>query len=530
MSSNPTKNKIWLDLQSKAKEIKKTPIRDLFTQDDKRFDNMTIQLDDFFFDYSKHHITQDILDSLATLTRDQGLEKARQAMFDGAVINPTEDRSVLHTALRRPASDEVTVKGTNVIPLIHETLKRIKELSTQIKDKKYLGVTGKPIDTIISIGIGGSDLGPRMVYQALSNKPSDVITPCHFVSNIDGDDILTAMSQSDPETTLVIVISKTFTTQETLANAVIAQNWLKEKLPNHNDVMDRHFMAVSSNGNNVEKFGINKDNFFPMWEWVNGRFSLWSAVGLPLALSLGYKAFEELLSGAYEMDKHFLEAPLEKNIPVLMALVGIWNRNFMGSSQHAVLPYSQRLKHFPAYLQQLEMESNGKDIDLDGQQITDYKTGPTLFGVIGTNGQHSFYQLLHQGSDIIPCDFIASIKPDNNLNTSHETLLSHMLAQGQAMMQGRQDNKVEEPYRHFHGNRPSTTILVTELNASTLGKLIALYEHKTFVQGIIWNINSFDQHGVELGKELSTKLASNDLSNTDSSTKGLFSIVHNGLK
>ena len=530
MSTNPTHNPLWAELNIQAQAIEKTPINDLFSQDKTRFDSMSLQLGDLFFDYPKHHITSDILNNLTRLAHEQGVEQARQDMFDGKTINSTEGRSVLHTALRRPASDHVLVNDENIMPLIHQTLERIKTLAERIKNRDYLGTTGKPIDTIISIGIGGSDLGPRMVYQALSNKESDIIAPCHFVSNIDGDDITNVINKCNPETTLIIVISKTFTTQETLTNAKIAKSWLKDKLSKHDNVMERHFMAVSANQENVAQFGIVKDNFFPMWEWVNGRFSLWSAVGLPLALSLGYKAFEALLSGAYEVDQHFQNASLDKNIPVLMAILGIWNRNFMGTSHHAILPYAQRLEYFPAYLQQLEMESNGKDIDLDQNPITDYKTGAVLFGEVGTNGQHSFYQLLHQGSDIIPCDFIAAIKPDNDLDNSHNLLLSHMLAQGQAMMQGRQDNNAHEPYRFFHGNRPSSTLLMQELNAHTLGMLIALYEHKTFTQGIIWNINSFDQYGVELGKELSSKLSNNDLSNVDNSTKGLFSIIHKGLK
>ena len=530
MSNNPTQNPIWDTLKQNAEEIKTHSINDLFVENSSRFEEFSLEIEDLFFDYSKQYINKEALKNLYTLLRSSNIEAKRQEMFDGVPINRTEGRSVLHTALRRSSSDTVEVNGKNVIPEIHDTLKRIKTLSEKIKNKELLGATGKPIEKIISIGIGGSDLGARMVYQALSNNKANVILPCHFVSNVDGDDILEALEQCHPETTLVIIISKTFTTQETLTNARVAQDWFKERFSTIEEIMAHHFVAVSANPEQTKKFGIVEENFFPMWEWVNGRFSLWSAVGLPLALSLGYENFEALLDGARIMDEHFLNAPLEKNMPVLMALLGIWNRNFLKSSHHAVLPYSQRLKDFPAYLQQLDMESNGKSIDSEGQKITDYETAPVLFGEAGTNGQHSFYQLLHQGSDIIPCDFIAAIEPDNALIENHTLLLSHMLAQGQAMMQGRHDYKTDEPYRYFSGNKPSSTILIKELNAKTLGMLIALYEHKVFVQGIVWNINSFDQYGVELGKELSQKITAGDLSDIDPSTAALLSYIHKSLK
>ena len=526
MSNDPTKKPVWNTLEQHAQDIQSQHLNDLFSQDPERFEKFSFEFNDVFFDYSKQAITDDILQDLLALVKSYDIKDKIQDMYDGKPINMTEGRSVLHTALRRPKGDTVEVNGENVISQIHETLEKMKVLSEQLSSGAYTSATNKKIENIVSIGIGGSDLGPRMVYKALSNKPEDVNIPCHFVSNIDGDDINHVLNLCDPETTLVIIISKTFTTQETLTNAQIAIDWFKEKLGDDNNIIAQHFIGVSASPETAVKFGIAADNIFPFWEWVNGRFSLWSAVGLPIALSLGFEAFENLLAGAHEVDNHFIDTPLEQNIPVLMALIGIWNRNFLKYSNHAILPYAQRLEHFSNYLQQLEMESNGKSVDIEGNTITDYETGAIYFGVVGTNGQHSFYQLLHQGSDTIPCDFIAAINPDNDLKESHTLLLSHMLAQGQALMQGKQDNKADEPYRYFEGNKPSTTLLFKELNARTLGMLLALYEHKIFVQGIVWNINSFDQFGVELGKELSKKLATNDLSQADNSTKGLFSYIH----
>jgi glucose-6-phosphate isomerase len=431
---------------------------------------------------------------------------------------------VLHTALRRPASDSVNVNGENVMPDIHNALEKIKIFTDAVRTDAHKGTTGKAIKKIISIGIGGSDLGPRLVSHALCTcaQKDDLILDTQFVSNIDGDDITQALQNANAEETLFVIISKSFKTQETLTNALTARQWLKDNLPDGADIAP-HFIAVSSNVSAVADFGIYPDNIFPMWDWVNGRFSLWSAVGLSICLQHGFEKFEQLLAGAYQMDQHFLTTPLKENIPVLMALIGVWNRNFLNLSHLAILPYTQHLLHFPAYLQQLEMESNGKSVDYDEQPITDYATCPVMFGEVGTNGQHSFYQLLHQGSETIPCDFIGILNSDT-LPHHHKLLLSHMMAQGQAMMQGR--HNPDKPYRYFEGNKPSSTLLLETMDAHALGQIIALYEHKTFTQGVVWNVNSFDQYGVELGKELSQKLENQDLSDADASTKALYSRIH----
>lgn len=526
MLNNPTHTQAWQDLTQHAKDIKSQNIRDFLLNDAARFKTTTLHLDGLFFDYSKQHINQDTVGHLCNLARACNLEKKRDDMFAGKIVNPTENRAALHTALRCPNDISISVNDKNVSTDIHTVLEQIRVFSERVRSGDYKGSTDKPIKQVVSIGVGGSDLGPRLVSRALRNKDS---LPTYFVSNIDPDDLTDTLEQCDPETTLFIIISKSFKTQETLVNAKSALQWLKNNLPDDADAM-AHFVGVSANKDAVRSFGIDEDNFFSIWDWVNGRFSLWSAVGLPIALNHGFDVFKNLLAGAYNADVHFKEAPIEQNAPVLMGLVSVWNINFMNYSHHAVLPYAQKLSFLPAYLQQLEMESNGKTVDLDGVKITDYKTSPIVFGDVGTNGQHSFYQLLHQGSDVIPADFIGVIDTDNNLQNHHQLLLHNMLAQSQTMMEGQQKTKIDEPFRYFEGNKPSSTFLLDKLDAKNLGTLLALYEHKCFVQGAIWNINSFDQFGVELGKTMAKKLEAADLSGTDSSTKELYSLIHNHSK
>lgn len=525
MSNNLTQKPEWKTLKKLSQDIKKTHLNDLFQHDKKRFETFSITLNGLFFDYSKQRITSDILDNLISLAQSCNVEQKRDNMFDGAEINITEKRSVLHTALRRPKSKPLIINNQNVTEDVHKTLQRMKSLSEDVRAGKYLGATGQTITQIVSIGIGGSDFGPHLVCKALENDSKNL--EIYFVSNIDAHDITKALNQCNPETTLFVIISKSFQTQDTIANANTAKEWMIKNLPDQSDI-GKHFIAVSANKISATQFGIQEDNFFPIWDWVNGRFSLWSAVGLPICFKLGFDVFEALLNGAYKIDQHFCDAPLKENIPVLMALIGIWNRNFLGAQTHAILPYSQNLFFLPAYIRQLDMESNGKTIDIDGNKIDDYQTGPVIFGEAGTNGQHSFYQHLHQGSDLIASDFIGIIHHKHQLDAHHHLLLSHMLSQSQALMQGKQDS--DDPHRYFNGNKPSSTLLLNRLDAYHLGMLIALYEHKIFVQGVIWNINSFDQFGVELGKELSQKIENNDLTGADNSTRGLFSLIHKSKK
>ena len=526
MSNNPAHKKEWDNLNQHVQDIKSKNIRDFLSNDAERFQSLSQNLNGLFFDYSKQHIDKKTITLLCDLARSCKLEEKRDAMFSGSIVNPTEDRAALHTALRQPITHENATANKTITNDIQAVLEKIKFFSDNVRKGQYKGATGKPIDKVVSIGVGGSDLGPRLVARALKNKKS---LPTFFVSNIDSDDLIDTLEYCDPETTLFIVISKSFKTQETLVNAHSALKWLKRHLPQNVDPM-KHFVGVSANKNAVCEFGIDENNFFSIWDWVNGRFSLWSAVGLPIALNQGFDIFENLLAGAYIADQHFKEAPLDQNIPVLMGLISIWNRNFLDYSHHAVLAYAQKLSILPAYLQQLEMESNGKTIDLDGQEIIDYKTSPIVFGDVGTNGQHSFYQLLHQGSDTIPADFIGVIEDNNHLQQHHQLLLNNMLAQGQTMMEGQQNPPNDEAFRYFEGNKPSSAFLLNKLDAKHLGILLALYEHKCFVQGAIWNINSFDQFGVELGKTMAGKLEAQDLSDADNSTKGLYSLIHNQSK
>ncbi len=515
MSNNPQTTAAWKKLEQLAKQA--PDARSLFEADAKRAAHWTHECGGMSIDFSKNALDDTILSALVNLAKEQSLESWREKMFNGEAINSTENRAVLHTALRRPASDQLTVHGENVISYVHDVLARMKSFTQAVHSGAWKGYTGKRIDTIVNIGIGGSDLGPYMVCEALKAFTQKGIT-IHFVSNVDGTHLAQTLPHCNPETTLFLVASKTFTTQETMTNARSARQWLLDNAKEESAIA-KHFVALSTNEKAVVTFGIAADNMFPFKGWVGGRYSLWSAIGLSIALAVGFDNFEKLLAGAHEMDVHFREAPLEKNLPVLMALMGIWQRNFLKRSSHAVLPYDQSLHRFPAFLQQLDMESNGKRVDRDNNPITAYETGPVVFGEPGTNGQHAFYQLIHQGTDVIPCDFIGVRTSNYPLGNHHALLMTNMLAQSRALMQGRTlEEAGGNPHRVFSGNRPSTTIVLEALDPYHLGMLIALYEHKVFVQGIIWNINSFDQFGVELGKEMANALESGGGGPSDSST------------
>ena len=509
----------WQDLKKHFDNIKNVQMRDLFKDDEQRFEKFHLALDDFLFDFSKNRINDKTLGLLNKLAIKADVEDWRAKQFSGDKINTTEDRAVLHTALRSQDDDPVFVDGIDVKPEVKKVLKQIESFSNSINDGSWKGFTGKKINTIVNIGIGGSDLGPAMVCKALqpfSHKDLHI----HFVSNVDGADLALTLEQCDPETTLFIVASKTFTTQETMTNAFSARYWFLNHAKN-NDAISQHFVAVSTNTEKVKEFGINEENMFIFWDWVGGRYSLWSSIGLSISIFLGYENFKALQTGAYEMDQHFLHAPIEKNMPIQMALIGIWYNNFFKFNTQAILPYDQGLSLLPSYLQQADMESNGKFIDRDGKRVC-LETGPVIWGESGTNGQHAFYQLIHQGTQFVPCDFIMPIKshynPGDKKNLHHKILMSNLLAQSQSLMMGKtidearselinsglSDQEISSllPHRSFEGNRPSNTILFEKLTPKNLGRLIALYEHKVFVQGVIWNINSFDQWGVEYGKQI----------------------------
>jgi glucose-6-phosphate isomerase len=509
----------WQDLKKHFDDIKNVQMRDLLKDDEQRFEKFHLALDDFLFDFSKNRINDKTLDLLNKLAIKADVEGWRAKQFSGEKINTTEDRAVLHTALRSQDSHPVVVDGVDVKSEVLKVLKHVENFSNSINDGSWKGFTGKKINTIVNIGIGGSDLGPAMVCKAL--KPySQKDLHIHFVSNVDGADLALTLEQCDPETTLFIVASKTFTTQETMTNAFSARHWFLNHAKN-NDAISQHFVAVSTNTEKVKEFGINEENMFIFWDWVGGRYSLWSSIGLSISIYLGFENFKELQTGAYEMDQHFLNAPIEKNMPIQMALIGIWYNNFFKFNTQAILPYDQGLSLLPSYLQQADMESNGKFIDRDGNRVC-LETGPVIWGESGTNGQHAFYQLIHQGTQFVPCDFIMPIKshynPGDKKNLHHKILMSNLLAQSQSLMMGKtidearselinsglSDQEISSllPHRSFEGNRPSNTILFEKLTPKNLGKLIALYEHKIFVQGIIWNINSFDQWGVEYGKQI----------------------------
>lgn len=534
---------VWQKLCQHEKSIVSTHMRDLFAADKNRFEKYSLKFDDILFDFSKHRITDETLPLLMQLAREANIEGWRDRMFAGEKINITENRAVLHTALRNRSNTPVYVDGHDVMPDVNAVLAQMRIFSTKVRNGEWKGYTGKPITDIVNIGIGGSDLGPVMVCDALKPYASPALQ-VHFVSNIDGAHLMRAIEKCNPETTLFIVASKTFTTQETMTNATSARTWFLASA-NEDTHVAKHFVALSTNAKAVQEFGIDINNMFAFWDWVGGRYSLWSAIGLSIALYVGMDNFEALLEGAHEMDNHFRTAPLEQNIPVIMALIGIWYNNFFHVDTNAILPYDQGMARFPAYLQQADMESNGKFICRDGKRIQ-YKTGPVIWGEAGTNGQHAFYQLIHQGTQIVPCDFLMPVHSHYAIGkhgyAHHKILLANFLAQTQALMlgktrdearaelekQGMSGEALEQllPHKVFEGNRPSTSILFDKVTPNTLGKLIALYEHKIFVQGMVWDINSYDQWGVEYGKQIAQEilpLLTNDaeITNFDSSTNGL---------
>ncbi len=497
----------WIALQSHYNATCTIHLRDRFAEDPQRGKTFSITAGDIYVDYSKQLVSDNTMELLFELARQQGVETLRDAMFAGNKINSTENRSVLHTALRNQGTEHIDVDGNNILPAIHDVLGRMRVCSSQIRSGAWLGFTGKPITSIVNIGIGGSDLGPHMVTEALKYY-SDRKLAVHFVSNIDGTDLMETLRDCVPEETLFIVASKTFTTDETMTNAQSARQWLTSALGDELAVR-QHFIAISTNADAVKKFGISHENMFGFWDWVGGRYSLTSAIGLSIMIAIGPDSFDDLLKGFYSIDEHFRTAPLEQNVPVILGLISIWNSNFHGATSEAILPYDQYLHLLPSYLQQANMESNGKSVTKDGN-VTTVSTGPVIWGQPGTNGQHAFYQLLHQGTQIVPAEFIGFIEPLNDLGEHHRKLIANLLAQSQALAFGKTIEEVKAegvvesliPHKVFPGNRPSTTILISKLSPNTLGQLIALYEHKIFVQGAIWGINSFDQWGVELGKVL----------------------------
>ena len=509
----------WQALKEERKAWKALHLRALFAKDKKRAERFSLQLDDLLLDYSKNLIRPQTLKLLVRLARDAGVETLRDAMFAGEKINLTEGRAVLHTALRNRSERPVRVDGRDVMPDVRAVLANMRAFADQVRTGKWKGhakpgQSAKPITDVVNIGIGGSDLGPAMVCLAL--KPYGGNIRAHFVSNVDPSHLVDTLEDLDPASTLFVVASKTFTTQETLLNAQAARDWLMDWAGDAKAVA-RHFVAVSTNEDAVKAFGIDPANMFGFWDWVGGRYSLWSAIGLPIALYVGMDEFEELLAGAHDLDEHFRTAPLDANMPVILALLGLWYNNFWDADSYAVLPYEQRLSRFSAYLQQCDMESNGKGVTREGRPVK-LSTGPVLFGEPGTNGQHAFYQLIHQGTKLIPCDFIAAAESHNDVNGQHAVLLSNFLAQPEALMRGKSAAEVETelaqaglskkdikalaPHKVFPGNRPTNTLLYRKLTPRALGRLIALYEHKVFVQGALWNVNSYDQWGVELGKQL----------------------------
>ena len=506
------KSPAWKSLESHHKKIRNRHLRELFADDPARGERLTASAAGIELDYSKNRITDETLELLVQLAKEAGLRERVDAMFSGSKINITENRAVLHTALRAPAGASVIVDGQNVVPLVHDVLNRMADFSTRVRTGAWKGHTGKRILNVINIGIGGSDLGPVMAYEALRHYSRRDMT-FRFVSNVDGTDLAEAVRDLDPVETLFIVSSKTFTTLETMTNAHSARAWSLAGLGGDEKSVARHFVAVSTNAKEVEKFGIDTANMFGFWDWVGGRYSMDSAIGLSTMLAIGPDNFRAMLDGFHQMDEHFRTAPLEKNLPVILGLLGVWYNDFFGAQTVAVLPYDQYLKRFPAYLQQLTMESNGKHVTLDGAEVK-HDTGPIYWGEPGTNGQHSFYQLIHQGTRLIPCDFIAFAQPLNPLGQHHDMLMANVFAQTEALAFGKTPQQVKAegtadwlvPHRVFEGNRPSNTILAARLTPETLGKLVALYEHSVFAQGVIWNIDSFDQWGVELGKVLAQRI------------------------
>jgi len=502
----------WKALGAHYEAIRELHLRQLFTEDPDRAERMTAESGGIFLDYSKNRATDETLRLLVQLAEECGLRAQIDAMFGGEKINITEQRAVLHVALRAPGGASIAVDGVNVVPQVHAVLDKMANFSNRVRSGDWKGHTGKRIRNVVNIGIGGSDLGPVMAYEALKYY-SDRSLTFRFVSNVDGTDFAEAVIDLDPAETLFAVSSKTFTTQETMTNAQTARDWALQGLGGNRAAIARHFVAVSTNGEKVSAFGIDTANMFEFWDWVGGRYSMDSAIGLCTMLAIGPDHFRAMLSGFHEMDEHFRTAPFERNLPVLLALLTVWYNNFFGADTIAVLPYEQYLKRFPAYLQQLTMESNGKRVTLDGTPV-DYQTSPIYWGEPGTNGQHSFYQLIHQGTKMIPCDFLAFIEPLHPIGRHHDMLLANVFAQAEALAFGKTAGQLKAegtldwlaPHRVFAGNRPSNTILAARLNPAMLGKLVALYEHNVFTQGVLWNVNSFDQWGVELGKVLAQRI------------------------
>ncbi|ENC9837990.1 glucose-6-phosphate isomerase [Vibrio fluvialis] len=536
---NPTQTQAWKALTAHFESAQDMDLKTLFAEDSQRFAKYSTRFgNDILVDYSKNLVNEETMKHLFALAEETDVQSAIQAMFSGEAINQTEGRSVLHTALRNRSNTPVVVKGEDVMPAVNAVLEKMKSFSERIIGGEWKGFTGKAITDVVNIGIGGSDLGPYMVTEALTPYKNHLTM--HFVSNVDGTHIAETLKKVNPETTLFLVASKTFTTQETMTNAHSARDWFLATAGDDAHVA-KHFAALSTNAQAVAEFGIDTDNMFEFWDWVGGRYSLWSAIGLSIILSIGFDNFVELLTGAHEMDKHFVETPFESNIPMILALIGIWYNNFHGAESEAILPYDQYMHRFAAYFQQGNMESNGKFVDRDGNPVT-YQTGPIIWGEPGTNGQHAFYQLIHQGTKLIPCDFIAPALTHNAVSDHHQKLMSNFFAQTEALAFGKsaevvkaefiKAGKTEEevaaliPFKVFEGNRPTNSILVKQITPRSLGNLIAMYEHKIFVQGVIWNIFTFDQWGVELGKQLANQILPEladgaQISSHDSSTNGL---------
>ncbi|WP_299221603.1 glucose-6-phosphate isomerase [uncultured Aquimarina sp.] len=533
---NPTTTKAWEALQNHFENIKDSHLKDLFAQSPDRAETFSINWNDFYVDYSKNRIDETTKKLLIDLAKEVQLDKAIQSYFEGEIINETEERAVLHTALRTPSSNTVNVDGKNVVPEVSAVKNKIKTFCDKVINGQVKGYTNKPFTDIVNIGIGGSDLGPAMITESLEYYKNHL--KVHYISNVDGDHVHQNLKGLDPETTLFVVVSKTFSTQETLSNATTARNWFTKQASQ--EAVSKHFVAVSSNIPNVTEFGIDSSNIFPLWDWVGGRFSLWSAVGLSISLSVGYKNFESLLEGAHEMDEHFKTASFEENIPVILGLLSVWYNNFFGAESEAIIPYSQYLHRLPAYLQQGIMESNGKSVDRNGNPI-DYQTGTIIWGEPGTNAQHAFFQLIHQGTKLIPAEFIGFKDSLFGDKDHQDKLMANFFAQTEALMNGKTETEVLEelksknlpkeklkqlvPFKIFVGNKPTTTLLINKLTPKSLGALVSMYEQRIFVQGVIWNIFSYDQWGVELGKQLATKILNeidnSQISDHDSSTKTL---------
>ena len=543
MITQLTESPAWRALKDHQRIIGEMQMRDWFAEDSQRFERFSRRVGAILFDFSKNRITEKTLMLLIELARQADLEQWIEAMFTGQKINTTENRAVLHVALRNRSNRPIIVDGQDVMPEVNRVLGKMRRFSEAVRSGEWRGYTGKAITDIVNIGIGGSDLGPKMVCEAL--KPyARADLRVHFVSNVDSTDLVETLKQVSPETTLFLVASKTFTTQETMANAHSARQWFLNAAKDEAAIA-KHFAAMSTNAAAVKQFGIDVDNMFEFWDWVGGRYSLWSAIGLSIALYLGMDRFEELLNGAHKVDVHFRTTPFESNVPVIMALLGVWYNNFFNAHSHAILPYDQYLVHFPAYFQQGDMESNGKSVDRQGAAVN-YATGPIIWGQPGTNGQHAFYQLIHQGTQLIPCDFLAAAQSQNPLGEHHSILLSNFLAQTEALMRGKTADEVRKELsaggtageqlellvaaKTFEGNRPTNSLLYPQLTPEVLGMLIALYEHKIFTQGVIWNINPYDQMGVELGKQLAKKIlpeltGAEQVNSHDSSTNGLINVI-----